>query len=262
MKGEKQVKKWIVFIGSVVGLAIFFMYSHQMGGDSQSHVSSQRSLQSVDKPENTAEDLDKKLEDQTFEEAFLEKYPSDWIFQKTAQGEVARILGGSIKGIGNHPDQVISLARDLAIFSRVVDSSFEYRSKKVTATTTHFVVQFFNDFEVYNGWIQVTSSNKEGKKGDVYLIEVSIKDVEEDVPTEILFTLEQAKGVVEKEFPEGVEVEIGVISDTPKIWAEQPGHELAWELSALLRKPRLEDYEIVVGAHTGQVRSKLKVSKN
>ena len=200
-----------------------------------------------------------------FEQNFIAKYSPGWIFQKTKSGKVFRIMGGAIKASNGQPqntekaveEAVERISEDLASFANITGQSFNYKSKKDTnLSDTHFISQSFKGFEVYDGWVRTTAN----KKGDVFIIENFIKDVDKNLSTEILVSQDKALQIVASEYPN--DPEIKKISKTPKIWAEGSHHELVWEFSVFVKGPNLATYKVVVGAESGTIKEQFKTSKN
>ena len=230
--------------------------SHDLASQSGSPNESSPSDQETSSNDTSSRTISSKG-DKEFKKAFSKKYSSDWTFQETKQGNVFRIMGGKIDSIGNSPQAIEGLARNLASFSGVTDQIFNYTSKKETnLSTTHFVAQFFSGYEVYDAWVQATSN----KKGDVFIVENFTKNVEKDISTEIELTQNQALQIVAREYEEGADIK-GVAA-TPKIWADDSPHELVWEFSVLVKTPFLASYKVLVGAQSGNIRERFKVSKN
>ena len=196
----------------------------------------------------------------SFKKAFLQKYSSQWQFQ-THNEQIFRIEGGVIKSIGNNPKNIENLARELAEFAGITGPSFSYNSpegtkKETNFSSTHYVNQSFQNFSVYDGWMQATSNKKQG---DVYIIENFIKDVDKNISLEITMTQNEAMDIVKQEY--GEEASINVKDAKPKVWANQPPHELIWEFDVLIKDP-LSAYAVLVGIESGRIRKQFPTHKN
>lgn len=261
------MKKWVVLGGLFMGLFIYSFRLLEDRSQGSHHSVSPLDSPKIQEPGDSVAPTDREavvrsaggreVASRTFKEAFSRKYPSDWQIQEGSQGKPFRVLGGTIKGVGKSLDLIMTLAQDLAQLNGVTNTLFRYSSKQATTLSiTYFLNQTFEGFDVYNGWVQVTTNHK---TGDVYLMDLSIKSVNEDVRIEILVPQDQAKDLVTQEYPKGVEVK--ALSSAPKVWTEDSDHELVWEFHAeVTSSTELADYKVVVGAHTGQVRAKFKVS--
>lgn len=192
-----------------------------------------------------------------FEKNFTKKYSTGWTFQRTKRGKIFRIMGGEIKGLNDKPKAIEGLSRNLASFANITGQSFNYQSNKETKLSkTHFVSQYYKGFEVYDGWVQATSN----KKGEVFIIENFIKDVDKNLSTEIRISQQQALQITATQYPQGSEIK--EISTSPKIWADSSEHELVWEFSVFVRGKDLATYKVVIGAKSGRVLEQFKTSKN
>jgi hypothetical protein len=203
------------------------------------------------------------------EEELLEYLKSEgsgnWKFIRNSEGKVMTVSGGNMPSVGKNSSSALEFAKKIAPFFQVESAQVVIRKdgKSFSQTGRSKIYRFeqkINNYEVYGAGITLMTSKNDDS---AYMITTDLKEVKGlSFKTAESTTALDFKDVVLNEFSSEERMKIKRIEPKPVIWANSEPAELAWVYLVETWDKKFQKIKVLVGAESGKVLTKEKISFN
>lgn len=185
-------------------------------------------------------------------QAFITKYPGNWVFHETKTGAIQSLMGGTLPGVALNSETALSFLREIAPLLGADPQNLRLTliQPDGSARSQSFrVEQVIEGYKVYQGYATLIGNKK---TGDGYIVNSSLRSVQYDGHKPLVTALQAEENLLSKFALEAGDA--GLINPDPVLFEKTPGNsELAWVFTADLRGEPSGAHEVVVSAVTGEI---------
>ncbi len=183
------------------------------------------------------------------EEDFLKHYPGKWLFKRLEKGKLNYITGGNIPARGRSPQSVREFVNEISPLLEV--SAKEITNPKEINRTD--LTRVYHSQQVTDGFVvyqSVLSIHVRGSDDSIFMVNNQLKDVS-GYNQDLRYTQKQAETYIQSRY--AGEYEKIIFRQGPVIFKSNSGNpELAWVFVMTYKQPKLQQVELVIGAHSGE----------
>lgn len=189
----------------------------------------------------------------------------EWKFIRNSDGKVMSISGGIIPSVGKDQGTALDFAKKIAPYFQVDSAQVIVRKddKSFSQTALSKVYRFeqkVDNYKVYGAGVTLMASKKDDS---AIMITTDLKEVKGlSLKAAESTSAEDFKSTVLNEFPSQQKTKITYIEPKPVIWANAEPAELAWVYLVETNNKKMQRLRVLVGADSGKVLIKQKVSFN
>ncbi len=187
----------------------------------------------------------------------------EWKFIRDQNGKVMSVSGGSIPAVGKNPNSALNFAKKLSPYFQVDSTQVISRKddKSFSQTARSKIYRFeqeINNYKVHGAGMTLMASKADNS---AFMITTDLKEVKGlSFKAAESTTAEDFKPTVLNEFPSQQKSKISYIEPKPVIWANSDPAELAWVYIVETWNPKFQKLRVLVGAESGKILTKVKVS--
>ena len=238
--------------------------------NSASNAAQNNSTQQKNQDRNLAS-TKQKNEDETAkkEEDLLDHLRSmgngEWKFIRNSEGKIMTVSGGKIPSVGKNPSTALDFAKKIAPYFQVDSGQVIARKddKSFSQTALSKIYRFeqkVDNYKVYGAGVTLMTAKKDDS---AFMITTDLKEVKGlSLKAAESTKAEDFKSTVLNEFSSQQKTKIAYIEPKPVIWANAEPAELAWVYLVETQDKKYQRLKVLVGADSGKVLIKQKVSFN
>jgi hypothetical protein len=189
----------------------------------------------------------------------------EWKFIRNSDGRIMTVSGGKIPSVGKNPGAALDFAQKIAPYFKVDSAQVTARKddKSFSQTALSKIYRFeqkIDNYKVYGAGITLMTAKNDDS---AFMITTDLKEVKGlSLKAAKSTSAEDFKSTVLNEFSSQQKTKITYIEPKPVIWANSEPAELAWVYLVETQDKKYQKLKVLVGADSGKVLIKQKVSFN
>ncbi|MEI7441009.1 MAG: hypothetical protein WCK43_05170 [bacterium] len=269
------MKKIIIFLTLIVFLAVFFLSKSNKTQKDSSDLLTQKTVAAKNDTTSNVTNENRNIasapkadESGKKEEDLIDHLRSigagEWKFIRSPNGRIMSVSGGKVSGVGHNKESALNFAKTIAPYFQVAPSQIAARNdgkdfSQTAYTKIYRFEQKINDYKIHGSGITLMTKTQDST---AFMITTDLKEVKGlSFQAATATKAEDFKSVILNEFSQYKTI-IKLTEPKPVIWADSDPAELAWVFVVETWNPKFNMTRVLVGADSGKILIKEKMSFN